>query len=76
MKRDRKTEKRAVKEERHPRLSAVFDRAKTVNRSVENGEKIARAVKRYLLPAIAVGIVIVAYAAFDIDLSGQGRQGK
>ena len=52
----------------------IIDRAKTVNKSIENGEKAVKLVKRFVIPAAVVGFAVLAYALFDIDVSGQARK--
>ncbi len=56
------------------RIPMIIDRAKTVNKSIENGEKAVKLVKRFVIPAAVVGFAVLAYALFDIDVSGQARK--
>lgn len=53
---------------------SIFEKAKIVNRSVENGEKTWKFVKRVVIPTAVVGFAVLAYALFDVDVSGQARK--
>ena len=53
---------------------SLFEKARIVNRSVENTEKAWKLVKRVVIPAAVVGFAVLAYAVFDVDVSRQARK--
>ncbi len=53
---------------------SLFEKARIVNRSVENTEKAWKLVKRVVFPAAVVGFAVLAYAVFDVDVSRQARK--
>ena len=53
------------------KLNVLFDRAKTVNHSIDNAKQTVKFVKKVVLPALMIGAAVVSYAVFDKDISGQ-----
>ena len=63
------------KEQKKSPLSMnIFEKAKVVNQSVQNGEKMVKLVKRFVVPAAVIGFAVLAYAVFDVDISGQAKK--
>jgi len=52
----------------------LFEKARIINHSVDNGKKAWKFVQKVLVPAAVVGFAVLTYAAFDIDVSGQARK--
>ncbi len=52
----------------------LFEKAKIINHSVDNGKEAWKLVRKFVIPAAVVGFAVLAYAAFDIDVSGQARK--
>ncbi len=71
---DRKNKAVREKREHTGRISNLIDQAKTVNKSIENGEKAVKIIKRFVVPAVVIGFAVLAYAVFDVDITGQNRK--
>ncbi|MBR6322240.1 MAG: hypothetical protein IKR59_05175 [Lachnospiraceae bacterium] len=64
------------KKEQKNKVSSLnlIEKAKLVNQSVENGEKVMKFVKRIVIPAAVIGFAVLAYAVFDVDISDQAKK--